>query len=77
MATYMTDLLIRQLPEDLHNRLKARARANRRSVTQEVLILLEQSLVSGETYMEPPQPLQGAFDIDDEWLSQARQAGRV
>lgn len=40
----VTDLLIRQIPDDLHAKLKQSARANRRSVNQEVIVLLEQTL---------------------------------
>jgi len=40
----MRALLIRGLPDHIHARLKARARANRRSLAKEVLVLLEQAL---------------------------------
>jgi plasmid stability protein len=74
----MTDLLIRQIPEDLHNKLKKRARANRRSMNQEILILLEQSLIGEKrATRHVPQPLIGAFLIDDVWLRQARAEGRA
>jgi plasmid stability protein len=74
----MTDLLIRQMPEELHRKLKARARANRRSMNQEILVLLEQS-VAGEGVRPVPtvRPLKGAFPIDDEWLRRARDEGRA
>ena len=74
----MTDLLIRQIPDDLHAKLKRRARANRRSMNQEILILLEQS-VAVDKPLQPTQlqPLVGAFPINDEWLLQAREEGRV
>lgn len=73
----MTDLLIRHIPDELHTKLKDSARANRRSVSQEVLFLLERSL--GEIAAEPPlpQPLKGVFLIDDDWLSRAREEGRA
>lgn len=74
----MTDLLIRRMPEELHRKLKARARANRRSMNQEILVLLEQS-VAGEKLRPAPvvRPLKGAFPIDDEWLRHARDEGRA
>jgi len=40
----MPGLLIRDLPPDLHERLKERARANRRSLAAEVLVILEERL---------------------------------
>ncbi|CUS03473.2 protein of unknown function [Candidatus Promineifilum breve] len=74
----MTDLLIRQVPDDLHTKLKKRARANRRSMNQEILILLEQ-FMDQERPVVPvlPSPLRGAFPIDDDWLWHAREEGRV
>lgn len=40
----MPDLLIRNLPASLHVRLKAAAAAHRRSLTQEVIMLVEKGL---------------------------------
>ena len=74
----MTDLLIRQMPDELHARLKRSARTNRRSMNQEIIVLLEQSLA--EEALQPtqlPPPLRGAFPIDDEWLQQTRDEGRA
>lgn len=74
----MTDLLIRQLPDDLHARLKEIAMANRRSVNQQIIILLEHSLAEEPSTPRPlPQPLRGSFLIDDEWLQHAHEEGRA
>ena len=75
----MSDLLIRQIPEELHAKLKRRARANRRSMNQEILVLLELSVAGDKPVPSPllPQPLYGAFPIDDEWLRRAREEGRA
>lgn len=74
----MTDLLIRQIPEQLHAKLKQSARENRRSVNQEIILLLERSLGEDRPPSPPlPQPLDGAFHIDDAWLIQARDEGRA
>lgn len=51
----MPDLLIRNLPADLHARLKAAAEAHRRSVTQETIATIEAGLRAA------PQP--GAIDL--------------
>lgn len=40
----MSGLLIKDLPEDLHRRLKERAAAHRRSMSREALLILEGSL---------------------------------
>ena len=74
----MTDLLIRQMPDELHAKLKQRARNNRRSMNQEIILLLERSVAEEQPLLSLlPQPLRGAFPIDDEWLRQAREEGRA
>ena len=40
----MPDLTITDIPDELLENLRARARANRRSLSKEVIILLEESL---------------------------------
>ncbi len=40
----MPGVLIRDMPEDVHQKLKARAAANRRSLGREALVLLEKAL---------------------------------
>ncbi len=73
----MTDLIIRQLPAEIHRKLKERAQANRRSVNQEIQILLETALADALPPTSAPPPFQGAFPIDDAWLLRAREEGRA
>ena len=40
----MPGLLIKELPKELHRRLKASAAANRRSLSSEAITILEQAL---------------------------------
>jgi plasmid stability protein len=40
----MAGLLIKDLPKDLHRRLKVRAAANRRSLSSEAIVILETAL---------------------------------
>ena len=42
----MATLNINSLPDDLYERLRARAQRNRRSVTQEVTLILEQAMAA-------------------------------
>ncbi len=42
----MATLTIKKLPADLHERLKQRARQNRRSLNNEIIVLLEQVLLT-------------------------------
>jgi len=40
----MAGLLIKDLPKELHQKLKARAAANRRSLSSETIVILEKAL---------------------------------
>ena len=42
----MATLTIKKLPADLHERLKQRAQRNRRSLNNEIIVLLEQALLT-------------------------------
>lgn len=73
----MPGLLLRDLPETVHYRLKVRAAKNRRSMSQEAIMLLERALLENEVERtQPPVPFQGQFTIDDEWLDEAKRHGR-
>ena len=74
----MAALLLRDLPTDLHRKLKRRAAQNRRSMAKEALLLLEMALATDQEQAPMlPKPFQGNFAITDEWLDQARNAGRA
>ena len=74
----MPGLLIKDMPTEVHQKLKTRAAQNRRSMTKEALYLLEQALLE-ETppSPEPPVPFQGTFLLTDEWIDQVKQEGRA
>ena len=44
----MSILHVRNVPEDLHGRIRERARAEKRSISGEVITLLEQALATSE-----------------------------
>ncbi len=67
----MTDIVIRQVPKELYARLKQSAEVDYRDLNQEIVILLERSLFEEPSRL--PDPLQGTFPIDGEWLRQARE----
>ena len=73
----MASLLIRDLPEDLHAELKLRAAQNRRSLSKEVLVLLEMALSLPERPLEPPEPIDLGVPLTEEWLSWAKREGRA
>lgn len=53
----MPDLLIRNVPAALHDRLKAAAAAHRRSLTQEAIQIIENGLGRSSTPRELPPPM--------------------
>lgn len=74
----MAALLLRELPDELHRKLKARAMQNRRSMVKEAIILLEKGLASDQVeFSDMPQPFEGKFLISDGWLAQAKNEGRA
>ncbi len=74
----MPGLLIRELPEELHRKLKERAARNRRSLSKEALVILETVLSDTNTFAGPelPTPHKGRFLLTDEWIDQAKREGR-
>jgi plasmid stability protein len=52
----MGALTLKNIPDDLLDRLKRRAAADRRSLTMEILFLLEQSLGGGESRAAEASP---------------------
>jgi plasmid stability protein len=74
----MPGLLIKEFPEALHYKLKARAARNKRSMTKEALLLLETAL--NEDSEEPfvlPEPIQGTVLLTDEMIDNAKREGRA
>ncbi len=74
----MPGLLIKEFPEDLYYKLKARAVRNKHSMTKEALYLLETALNEAEDERDfaLPEPVQGNFLLTDEWLDQTKREGR-
>jgi len=72
----MAGLLIKYLPKELHRRLKARAAANRRSLSGEAMTILETALHdrSGPPTIEEIDRLRtrGRRPLDDNVLDRAR-----
>ncbi|MCC7325583.1 MAG: hypothetical protein IT521_02105 [Burkholderiales bacterium] len=53
----MSTLVIKNVPEDLHDRLRQQAERNRRSVTQETLVLIERGVGGHRRVVELPPPI--------------------
>ena len=61
----MAALVIKDLPNDLHKRLKAEAERHRRSMTQQAVVILEQALrnfppIRLPEPIKPIRPISGA-----------------
>jgi plasmid stability protein len=53
----MSTLVIKNLPDDLHARLKDQAERNRRSVTQEAISLIQVGLITPRIAPRLPPPI--------------------
>jgi hypothetical protein len=74
----MSTLVIKNLPDDLHARLKAQAERNRRSVTMEVVALIEQGTAPKRVapILSPPTKLKGG-PLTDKVIEAWKNDGRA
>lgn len=72
----MPALLIRNVPPAVHRRLKQVAKQNRRSVSGEVMVIIERSLPPPRR-IRWPKPVEGRFPLTDEMIRQAVREGRA
>jgi len=70
----MPSILIKDIPADLHERLRQAALRDHRSLNKEVITLLEGALASRS--VELPPPIQAAFGLTTDWLERAISEGR-
>ena len=70
----VASILIKDIPQELHERLRQAAARDHRSLSKEVIALLEAAL--DERRPELPPPLELAFPLTEEWLRQAISEGR-
>ena len=71
----MPGFVIKDLPKDLHRKLKEQAARHRRSMTKEALALLEQGL-GAAVQVKAAAPFKGRFALTDRFLDRARREGR-
>jgi plasmid stability protein len=72
----MPSLVIKDLPTEIHERLKRQAKMHRRSMTQEVISLLETNLKAVE--MPPmPTPAKGKVPLTHGMVNRAKREGRA
>ena len=73
-ADGMPSILIKNIPADLHQRLREAAVRDHRSLTKEVVALLEAALAGRAA--ELPPPIELAVPLTQAWLDQAISEGR-
>jgi plasmid stability protein len=69
-------LLIKNLPSELHRKLKEQAARNHRSMTKEALALLQRALEPRPEIRELLPPYQGRIRLTDRLFHQAKREGR-
>jgi len=72
----MPALVIKQLPEDIHERLKESATLHRRSMTQEAVEILDRAL-RGVNPVPERRAYRGTFSLTDKLMNQAKREGRA
>jgi plasmid stability protein len=79
----MVTITVKSIPDELYERLKASAKANRRSINSEIIICIEHAVTSRQVNPEllitgarELRELTAGYAIDDDIFHQAKQAGR-
>lgn len=72
----MASVLIKNLPDDLHQQLKLRARHHHRSLNKELIALIESALNS-RSVQDLPEPVELRKPLTQEMLDRAREEGRA
>lgn len=78
----MSTLVVKNLPEQLHERLKVQAQQHHRSITKEAIALIEQGLLaprastSGAEALLPPLVRLPGGPLTTEWIEAAIADGR-
>ena len=72
----MPGLVIKDLPAKLHRKLKDRAARSHRSMTKEVLAIIERALGEEVPPAKVPPPFKGRFALTDDFIGRARREGR-
>jgi hypothetical protein len=75
---HMPSLLIKDMPPELHQRLREAAERDHRSMNRQAIVILEAAL-NTEPSREPeiPPPIKPAFPMTSEWLEWALAEGRM
>lgn len=71
----MTDLLIRDLPPDVHVWLKQEAKQHRRSMTQLAIVVFRECMHKFRPVHFPP-PVKTRTPLTDDFITKAKKEGR-
>lgn len=72
----MAALLIKDLPREVHDWLKREAERNRRSMTQQAIVVLEERMRHFRPVKFPP-PVHTRTLLTAEFIDQAKREGRI
>jgi hypothetical protein len=72
----MPSLLIKDVPQEIHDWLKREAERNRRSMTQQAIVIFEERMKRFHPVKFPP-PLQTRTVLTLEFIDQAKREGRL
>lgn len=63
----MSAVVIRDLPPDIHQRLKTEAHRHHRSMNREIIAILEKE-VGDNRLSDLPPPVKGIKPVDPQWI---------
>jgi hypothetical protein len=72
----MVALLIKDIPREVHKWLKREAERNRRSMTQQAIVIFEERMRRFQPVKFPP-PARTRTVLSSEFIDQAKREGRV
>jgi hypothetical protein len=72
----MAALLIKDLPREVHDWLKREAERNRRSMTKQAIVVLEERMRRFQPVKFPP-PVRTRTLLTAEFIDQAKREGRI
>ena len=73
----MAALVIKDLPPQLHRKLKERAARHHRSMTKEALAVIEQALGEEKALERPAPAFKGRIPLTDKLIRDAKREGRA
>jgi hypothetical protein len=72
MMKFVATILLKNVPPEVHRRLSQRAAAERRSLQQETVLVLQRGLSALEVFphrhLRPPEPMKTGFWLTDAFL---------